>query len=114
MSELYETMPKSVRIGCYNFRVIVGRHSEHLETFGHMDVINKEISIAPGLRGHDLANTFLHEVIHAVHVHFGLLHMEELRSEEAFTTLTANGLCAFWQDNPKAIDWFMKAVTTDE
>jgi hypothetical protein len=117
MSDFYKGMPKSVRIGCYDFIVEVGTRNEHENTFGWNDTFQQKISLAAGLRSQKLANTFIHEVIHGIHWFHGLLFRPEgvsPASEEEFTTLTANGLCAFWQDNPEAVKWWNKLVNIKE
>lgn len=115
MSDCYKGMPDSVRIGCFQFKVVVGDVHEHDGTFGWMAPGHKRISLSRGLDADRLANVFMHEVIHAIHYLYGLLPFDENsppRSEEEFTTLTANGLCAFWQDNPEAMKWWLKTLNT--
>lgn len=112
MSDVYQGMPNAVRVGCYEFEVRVGSYEDHEQegSYGHMNSFQQRISLRPGLSAHKAANTFIHEVIHAIHWVYGLLrHPDEPQpSEEEFTMLTANGLCAFWQDNPAAVAWWQK------
>ncbi len=121
MTDFYKGIPKAVRIGCYTYRVEVGSVHEHLNSFGWNSMEHRVISIAPGLRGEQLANTFLHECLHGIHWVYGLLTPPTdpsmpsmLPDEEAFTTYGVNGLCAFWQDNPEAMKWWLKALTSKE
>ncbi|MCY1363934.1 hypothetical protein D9M69_507170 [compost metagenome] len=107
MSEAYKTLPKRVRVGRYWFDVEVIPPFEGSE-FGHMNIGSQMIRVCEGQRPENLANTFIHEVIHAIHWANGLLG--EKSDEEDYTVAAANGLCAFWQDNPEAVAWFNKHV----
>lgn len=114
MSDVYQGIPKSVRVGCYEFMVSVGSYEDHEmeRSFGHANLLRQTISVRPGMSSQKLANTFIHEVIHAIHWVYGLMRSgEELQpTEEEYTTLTANGLCAFWQDNPQAAAWWQQLL----
>ena len=118
MSDFYKGIPKTVRIGCYTYQVEVGTVHEHPASFGWHDTHHRVISIAPGLKGEQLANTFLHEVTHGIHWVYGLLYVANNENpppdEEEFTTVGTNGLCAFWQDNPEAMKWWIKALNSKE
>lgn len=114
MTDVYRGLPKSVRIGCYVFRIEVAdaEDQEADGTFGHMNPISQKIRLRPGMNAQNLANTFMHEVLHAIHWFHGLMGADPtaIDVEEEYTTKGANGLCAFWQDNPKASAWWAKAV----
>lgn len=103
----YEGMPQAVRVGGYWFVVeLMSQHdAEGNREFGHCNLIGQRIRLQPGMTPQKLANTFLHEVLHAIHWVHGL---DNQSSEEDFTGLTANGLCAFWQDNGGYWDWFSR------
>jgi hypothetical protein len=115
MSNPYKGMPTTLRIGCYEFRVEV-QDFEDAETdraFGHMQPSNQKIRLRPGMTPRNLANTFIHEVMHALHFFMAtgnfLKYDEPLDPhavEEEFVLKGANGLCMFWQDNPKACAWW--------
>jgi hypothetical protein len=49
-----------------------------------------------------LANTFLHEVIHTINYSMGI----NSGDEENLTNRLANGLTAFFKDNPDAHKWW--------
>lgn len=74
--------------------------------FGHTNLMSQKIRLAPGMLNANLANTLLHECLHGIHWVYGLMSNDP--DEETYTTLTANGLCAFFQDNPEFAAWFMK------
>ena len=115
MSEsAYKSLPKTVRIGCYSFRVEVGESDDHEAegTFGHMNGISMKIRVRPGMNDQKLANTFIHEVIHGLNLWSGAgVNCDSFSdTEEDFTYKIANGLCAFWQDNPNAMKWWADTV----
>jgi hypothetical protein len=107
----YARMPTSVRIGCHMFKIEVGDSAQHEEarTFGHVNFTSQKISLRPGMSSQNLANVFLHEVLHALHWWMGAGYDWKTETkndyEEMFTYWGANALCAFWQDNPDAIQW---------
>ena len=106
----YETIPKRVRVGSYYFRIEVGEASDHETeaTFGHMNPVSQKIRLRPGMTAQNLANTFIHECIHAMNFCSGAgRNCEDWgESEEDYTTKIANSLCTFWQDNPEAVAWW--------
>lgn len=109
MTDVYAGIPKFVRVGCYVFAVEIGEHADHESesTFGHTNFHSQKIRLRPGMNAQNLANTFLHEVIHAINWFHGLY---DENTEEEFTTRGANGLCAFWQDNPDAVAWWYRTL----
>ena len=109
MNDCYRGIPKTVRVGCYMFRVEVAEFedAEADGTFGHMNPISQKIRLRPGMTAQNLANTFIHEVLHGIYFYLGVA---EDNGEEEFVTKGANGLCAFWQDNPKAVAWWARLL----
>lgn len=103
----YAGIPKSLKIGNFRFSVSVQESgdSQAMMAFGHMNPISQSIRLAPDQNAQNLADTFIHEVLHAIHWHFEL--MGENVDEEDFTTRTAHGLCQLWQDNPAAMAWWV-------
>lgn len=118
MIDPYKGMPKSVRIGCYLFRIEIHEFedAEADGIFGHMNPISQKIRIRPGMTAQNLANTFIHEVIHGITWFHGAGAMTEgySETEEDFVTKIANGLCSFWQDNPKATAWWSRILKLEE
>lgn len=120
MIDAYKGMPKSVRIGCYIFRIEIHEFedAEAEGTFGHMNPISQKIRLRPGMTPQNLANTFIHEVLHGIHWFHSCGENVETGTardvEEEYTTKGANGLCAFWQDNPKAVAWWAKVLKLEE
>lgn len=103
----YDGLPKFVRVGCYIYAIEVMEESdsESAREFGHCNFISRKIRVAAGMTSQEVANTFIHEVMHAIHRFVGV---NDESTEEQTTTLSANGLCAFWQDNPEACLWWAK------
>lgn len=103
----YVGMPTEVRIGSMIFRIEISEQADSAANseFGHTNIINQKIRIQPRQSSLSLANTFLHECLHAIHWMYGLWRNEP--DEEHYTNQTANGLCAFYQDNPEAMEWLL-------
>lgn len=102
----YVGMPRAIRIGNFNFlvKLVSVGESQATNRHGLMCPVQQIIEISPGQNAQNLADTFIHEVIHAIHYHFDLL--DDNNQEEQITTMTAHGLCQVWQDNPKAMAWW--------
>lgn len=114
MTDCYKNMPKSLRIGCYKFRIEVSEFedSESDGTFGHMNSASQKIRLRPGMTPQNLANTFIHESIHAMNWVSGAGQYTDnfSNTEEDFTTKIADMMCSFWQDNPKAVIWWEETL----
>jgi hypothetical protein len=107
----YDGMPTTLRIGCYQFRVEVTdfEDSEAERTFGHMNPLSQKIRLRPGMTSQNLANTWLHEVMHALHWFMEAGQGKDMDDmEEDYTSKGASGLCLFFQMNPDAVNWWMK------
>lgn len=115
MIDAYKNMPKTVRIGCYLFRVEIHEFedAEADGVFGHMNPISQKIRLRPGMTPQNLANTFIHEVMHGIYFYLAP-DRDASDAEEEFVTKGANGLCAFWQDNPKATAWWQSILKLKE
>lgn len=105
----YDTIPTSVRIGCYTYAIVVMADVDQAtdRIFGDMNHTLLRIRLCAGMPTAQLANTFMHEVMHAIH---RFHNVEDKTSEEDTTLSTTNGLCAFWMDNPVAAAWWADAV----
>lgn len=105
MSDLYLNLPKSVRVGffVYTIEAISAELADAKGLYGYADNNTNEIKVSDGLNDQQLLNTVLHEVLHAIHWIHGL---HDDSTEEEFTNLSTNGLCAFFADNPEFVDWF--------
>lgn len=110
MKNAYSNLPTRVRVGCYDYQLEIMQQAdaETQREFGHTNFLSQKIRISPGMNAQRLANTFIHEVLHAINRHVGV---NDESTEEECVTLGANGLCAFWQDNPEACLWWVKLNT---
>lgn len=105
LKSLYDTMPKSIRVGNLTYKVFAQRsvQMDMMQCMGVCLLDKSEIWVSPDLHDEMLAETLLHEVLHAIHANFDL---DDNSDEERFTLLTARGLAQLWHDNPKLIAWF--------
>lgn len=72
------------------------------DKLGWCDFGSLQIYITEGQPRDALANTFLHEIIHAVNYSMGISSGDE----EGLTNRLANGMCAVWKENPIAMRWW--------
>ena len=115
--DVYKNLPKRVRIGSIWIKVIVGEHDDHeIEgSFGHFNQLKSVISLRPNMNSQQLANTFIHECIHAMNSisRAGVGLTDHYDIEEDYTSKVAHGISQFWQDNPSAVMWWMAATHLD-
>lgn len=72
------------------------------DKLGWCDCTTLQIYIAEDQPKSALANTFLHEVIHAINYSMGISSGDE----ENLTNRLANGLCAVWRENKDVLKWW--------
>ncbi len=104
LKSAYNAMPSVVRVGNLKYNVTVKPriHMDTLQCMGicHLDL--GEIWVADYLKDDMLAETLLHEILHAIHAGYDL---DDDSTEEEFTLSTARGLALLWRDNPKLVEW---------
>jgi len=91
--------PKRLKVLNLTYKV---RFVASIEAAGWCDFERQEIVLAEGQSKEALADTFLHEVLHAV----GHLMGVEYETEEQTVQTFATGLTTFWQANPGALRWW--------
>ena len=91
--------PKRLKVLNLTYKV---RFVASIEAAGWCDFERQEIVLAEGQSKEALADTFLHEVLHAV----GNLMGVEYETEEQTVQTFATGLTTFWQANPGALRWW--------
>ena len=91
--------PKRLKVLNLTYKV---RFVASIEAAGWCDFERQEIVLAEGQSKEALADTFLHEVLHAV----GNLMGVEYETEELTVQTFATGLTTFWQANPRALRWW--------
>ncbi len=101
--------PKRLRIGPTYVKVNLNKDFGKEEILGAYQP-EQGIEIKAGLCGGTLADTFLHEVLHAL---FHTFSIEEKRPEETVVGQIASLLTGFWADNPKAQKWWAKLLESE-
>ena len=76
------------------------------DRLGWCDCTSLQLYIAEDQPRSALANTFLHEVIHAINYSMGIASGDE----ENLTNRLANGLCAVWRENPDVFKWWATVI----
>lgn len=97
--------PKRVRIGHRFYAVVFlpSITSEGVACDGLCVWQPAQLLLGDYLDGQALAETFIHECLHACHAEAGLT---DASTEEDFTTFDAKALCRLEQDNPSAMRWY--------
>lgn len=107
----YRGIPKNVKIGNFYFevQVIDKDHADAAGFLGSTCPPEQRILVGAGQTPQNLADTFIHEVMH------GMCWTREIgdRSEhkigeEDYVTHLAHAVCQFWQDNPEAVKWWAR------
>ena len=91
--------PRRLKILNLTYQV---RFVASIEASGWCDFNQQQIVLAEGQSREALADTFLHEVLHAV----GHLMGVDYENEEQVVQTFATGLTTFWQANPGALKWW--------
>ena len=95
-------LPEYIKVGPYDIsvRVISSELAARLKEDGDFD--GETIHIADGQRGPQLADTILHELLHAIYATFGLKDEDE---EERIVSALATGLVGVLRDNREFARW---------
>jgi len=64
--------------------------------------------MAKGYSKQTTADTFLHELLHAIN---HLMGITDSSTEEEATTRQATALCTVWTHNPQVFQWINKQLT---
>ena len=96
--------PKRLQILNLTYKVRFTDDGEMAEAAGWCDCTKQEIVLARSQSDDSLADTFLHEVIHALAHGYAL----EFDNEEKVVSNLASGLCLFKKQNPSAWRWYNK------
>jgi len=76
---------------------------------GEINYVKQEIKIAETLKPEKLADTFLHEIIHAIITHFSRISTTPI-ARELISEYCAAGLVMVWRDNPAAFEWWSSLI----
>lgn len=91
--------PRRLKVLNLTYKV---RFTVSLDAAGWCDFERQEIVLAEGQSREALADTFLHEVLHAIAHAMGV----DWEGEEQVVGSMATGLTTFWQANPGALRWW--------
>lgn len=108
MNDVFNGLPRRVKIGQYTFRLTVSTPTENPILEGCDGITNFEtfrIYLDDTLHRQRAVNVVQHELIHAINWVYGVNDGAE---EEHITTQVTNGLVEMWMSNPKVVSWFNK------
>lgn len=97
--------PKTVKIGPYRYTIeqMSPDAADLAGLYGCAIPGQSRILLAEGTSPEMLADTALHEIIHAINQSRGV---GDGAKEEVFTSQASTGLCEFWQNNPEFVSWW--------
>lgn len=116
MSDLLKLLPKKIRVSYSDIELNITEDKNFLEQcYGEYDSRNNKLTIAKDVGPQDLANTLLHELIHASVWYGGLKDdgspLEDDKKEEHVVNVITNQLCQILRDNPKVLTAIKKGLT---
>lgn len=104
------TLPDSIRVGYLNYAVetyhpiSATAHAKH----GEHSPLEQKIRLHEDQTPQQMANTIIHEVLHAIFYQSGIRNVApEHIGEELIVDSLSNGLCQVFQDNPKLLEYIM-------
>lgn len=92
-------LPSSVRVGFRDFEIVGLDHMDE-NNFGDCDVNKSVIRICTNFTGPRVANTTIHEVLHAA---WSSARLGNKEGEERVVTHLADQLTQIWRDNPELV-----------
>ena len=116
MSELLKLLPKKIKISFADVDIETYDDTKFAEeNFGEYDSRNNKITISTNSTDRDIANTLLHEIVHASVWYGGLKDdgaaLEDDKHEEHVVNVLTNQLCQIFRDNPKILTIIKKGLT---
>jgi hypothetical protein len=116
MSELLKLLPKKIKISFADVDIETSDDTKFAEeNFGEYDSRNNRITISSNSTDRDIANTLLHEIVHASVWYGGLKDdgaaLEDDKHEEHVVNVLTNQLCQIFRDNPKILTIIKKGLT---
>lgn len=79
---------------------------------GRIDYRKRVISIYEKRPAVEIAETFMHEVVHALLHHYNRIHLDEPIGNEDVSEWLGAGLVMVWRDNPEAFAWWSELIPT--
>jgi hypothetical protein len=116
MSDLLRLLPKKIKISFADVDIETSDDTKFAEeNFGEYDSRNNKITISTNSTDRDIANTLLHEIVHASVWYGGLKDdgaaLEDDKHEEHVVNVLTNQLCQIFRDNPKILTIIKKGLT---
>lgn len=99
------TIPKTVRIGPHRWRVRRRALDDEQQKYGRTDEQQLAITIAPWVRGSQLADTLLHELLHAIWAHTALDFDDD--DQERIVRSLSPWLLGALRDNPELVAFLL-------
>lgn len=100
--------PRKVKILNYTYRVKFVEKTERdaAEAYGWCDIDNQIIVICKEMPKQTIADTFMHECIHAINNAIGI----NFNKDEEIARKVGTGLCTLFKDNKAAMRWWMSLL----
>lgn len=77
------------------------------QKFGWCNCNDQVIGVSKEIQHCKIADTFLHEVIHALN---WIIDIKDGVKEEEIANRLSSALCCFWIDNPLAFEWWSSLI----
>ena len=110
MSDVFNGLPRRIKVGQYTFRVVISNATAHPDLEGCDGITDFEkfrIYLTESLHRQRAINVVQHELTHAINWVYGV---DDGAEEETITTQHTNGLIELWVSNPKVFNWFAKSL----
>ncbi len=100
--------PRQLKILNYIYRVKFVEKTEKAaaEAYGWCDYDNQTIVICKDMPPQAIADTFLHECIHALNAALGI----NFNKDEDIARKVGTGICTLFKDNKAAMKWWMSLL----
>ena len=115
MSDLLRLLPRTIKISFADIAIETSNNIEFKdECYGEYNSKENKITLADGIEDKDMANTILHEIVHAAVWYGGLKDegsvLEDDKNEEHVVNIVTNQLCQIFRDNPKHLTVISKGL----
>lgn len=109
MSKVFPSPPDSIRIGPFDIDIIplTVQQSDDSGRWGEFSSRHQNIKFCVECDPIVALDTFIHEVLHAVH---WSMNIQEGANEEAIVSSTATGLTGVFRDNPELLPWMSRVL----
>jgi hypothetical protein len=108
-AELVKTLPKTMRVGGYDFRIqkVSTAEAASSQRYGECSSVQQLIGIQEWFPSrYKCVDTVVHEITHAI---FWAYDLKDDDKEERIVCALGSGWMAFYRDNPWFLDWIKSA-----